>query len=69
MISFTLADIDAIRLSAKVAVAATLVSLPFGFAAAYIVSFISFRGKALLEVLLNLPLTLLLRRPLAEAAA
>jgi molybdate transport system permease protein len=58
MISFTPADIDAIRLSAKVAVAATLVSLPFGFAAAYVMSFLSFRGKALLEVLLNLPLTL-----------
>jgi molybdate transport system permease protein len=58
MISFTPADIDAIRLSAKVAVAATLVSLPFGFAAAYVMSYFSFRGKALLEVLLNLPLTL-----------
>lgn len=58
MISFTPADIDAIRLSAKVAVTATLVSLPFGFVAAYVMSYLSFRGKALLEVLLNLPLTL-----------
>lgn len=58
MISFTPADIDAIRLSAKVAVTATLVSLPFGFGVAYFMSYASFRGKALLEVLLNLPLTL-----------
>lgn len=58
MTSFTPADIDAIRLSAKVAVTATLVSLPFGFVAAYVMSYLSFRGKALLEVLLNLPLTL-----------
>ena len=58
MVSFSPADIDAIRLSAKVAVAATLVSLPFGIAVAYAMSFLSFRGKTLAEVLLNLPLTL-----------
>jgi len=56
--SFTPADIDAIRLSAKVAVAATLVSLPFGIAVAYLMSYRSFRGKMLMEVVLNLPLTL-----------
>ncbi|RNC69182.1 MAG: molybdate ABC transporter permease subunit [Desulfuromonadales bacterium] len=54
----TPADIDAIRLSAKVAVAATLVSLPFGIAVAYVMSYLSFRGKTVMEVLLNLPLTL-----------
>lgn len=54
----TPADIDAIRLSAKVAVAATIVSLPFGIAVAYVMSYLSFRGKMVMEVLLNLPLTL-----------
>jgi len=58
MMSFTPADIDAIRLSAKVAVTATLVSLPFGIAIAYLMSYRSFRGKMLMEVVLNLPLTL-----------
>ncbi|BDV44365.1 molybdate ABC transporter permease [Geotalea uraniireducens] len=58
MLSFTPADIDAIRLSVKVAVAATLFALPFGFAAAYLISYCSFRGKALVEVFINLPLTL-----------
>jgi molybdate transport system permease protein len=58
MSPFTPADLDAIRLSAKVAVAATLVSLPFGIAVAYVMSYRSFRGKMVMEVLLNLPLTL-----------
>ena len=58
MVAFTPADYDAIRLSARVAVVATLVSLPFGFAAAYILHFRTFRGKVLLEVFINLPLTL-----------
>lgn len=58
MFSLTPTDLDAIRLSAQVAVAATLLSLPFGFIAAYLITFVTFRGKLLLEVLLNLPLTL-----------
>ena len=58
MFSLTSADIDAIRLSSQVAVAATLLSLPFGFIAAYLITFVKFRGKLLLEVLVNLPLTL-----------
>jgi molybdate transport system permease protein len=58
MVSFSPADYDAIRLSAKVAVTATLVSLPFGFALAYLVNYREFRGKVLLEVFINLPLTL-----------
>lgn len=58
MLSLTPADIDAIRLSIQVAVAATFLSLPFGFLAAYLITFVSFRGKLLLEVLINLPLTL-----------
>ncbi len=58
MLSLTPADYDAIRLSVRVAVAATLVSLPFGCAAAFIVTYRNFRGKVLLEVFINLPLTL-----------
>lgn len=52
------ADYDAITISIKVAVAATALSLPFGFAYAYVMTFFRFRGKVLLEVLVNLPLTL-----------
>ena len=51
-------DYDAIRLSLQVSVAATLLSLPFGFAVAYLITFVRFRGKVVLEVLVNLPLTL-----------
>ena len=58
MPSLTPADMDAIRLSARVALAATLASLPFGIAVAYVMSYRSFRGKTVMEVLLNLPLTL-----------
>jgi len=58
MLALTPADYDAIRLSVKVAVAATVVSLPFGLACAYLVTYVNFRGKVLLEVLVNLPLTL-----------
>jgi molybdate transport system permease protein len=58
MISLTSTDYDAIRLSIQVAVAATLLSLPFGLAAAYLITFVRFRGKVLVEVFVNLPLTL-----------
>jgi molybdate transport system permease protein len=58
MISLAPSDYDAIRLSIQVAIAATLVSLPFGFAVAYLITFVQFRGKVLLEVVVNLPLTL-----------
>ena len=51
-------DYVAIRLSVQVALAATLLSLPFGFAVAYLITFVRFRGKVVLEVLVNLPLTL-----------
>lgn len=58
MLSLSAADYDAIRLSAQVAVAATFLSLPFGFACAYLLTYVKFRGKMLLEVVVNLPLTL-----------
>jgi molybdate transport system permease protein len=58
MISLTTSDYDAIRLSIQVAVAATVLSLPLGLAAAYLITFVKFRGKVLVEVFVNLPLTL-----------
>lgn len=58
MLTFTPADYDAIGLSVKVAVTATLLSLPVGFLLSYILTYGLFRGKLLLEVLINLPLTL-----------
>ena len=58
MLSFTSADYSAILLSLKVAVTATLLSLPFGFAAAYLMTYRRFRGRVLLDVFVNLPLTL-----------
>ena len=58
MLTFTPADYEAIGLSVKVAVTATLLSLPIGFILSYILTYGVFRGKLLLEVLINLPLTL-----------
>jgi molybdate transport system permease protein len=57
-LNFSPTDFDAIMLSAKVATSATLLSLPFGFLIAYLLTYFSFRGTTLLEVLINLPLTL-----------
>ena len=51
-------DIAAIWLSLKVALTATVLALPFGFAIAWLIVFRKFRGKVVLEVLVNLPLTL-----------
>ncbi len=58
MTALTPPDYEAIYLSTKVAMAATALSLPFGIAFAYVMNFTAFRGKLLLEVLINLPLTL-----------
>jgi molybdate transport system permease protein len=58
MVSLTQADFDAIKLSVKVAMTATLLSIPFGFVVAYVMKFSKFRAKPLLEVFINLPLTL-----------
>jgi molybdate transport system permease protein len=58
MFGFTPADYSAMFLSLKVAVTATLLSLPFGFAVAYLMTYRRFRGKVLLDVAVNLPLTL-----------
>lgn len=58
MFSLTPQDIQAIALSVKVATAATLFSLPFGFAAAYLLVFTRIPGRAVLEGVVNLPLVL-----------
>jgi molybdate transport system permease protein len=58
MSSFSPADSAAIFLSLKVGITATLMSLPFGFAAAYLLTFRDFRGKTVVDGLLNLPLVL-----------
>jgi len=58
MTVFSPSDYLAIFLSVKVASVATLLSLPFGFAVAYIMTYKKFRGKVALDVLVNLPLTL-----------
>lgn len=51
-------DIQAVALSVEVAVAATLISAPPGFAVAYILVYLRFPGKIILEGLINLPLVL-----------
>jgi molybdate transport system permease protein len=58
MSGFSPTDYSAILLSLKVAIVATLLSLPFGFAVAYLMTFRKFRGRVALDVLVNLPLTL-----------
>lgn len=51
-------DFQAVWLSVKVAITATLISLPLGFAVACLLVFGRFRGKALLDGIINLPLVL-----------
>jgi len=58
MTGFSPSDYLAIFLSVKVASVATLLSLPFGFAVAYIMTYKNTRGMVVLDVLVNLPLTL-----------
>jgi molybdate transport system permease protein len=58
MLDFSPHDIQAILLSVKVALAATVITVPFGFIVSYLLVFTSFRGKAILEGIVNLPLVL-----------
>ncbi|MGD0229119.1 MAG: molybdate ABC transporter permease subunit [Syntrophorhabdales bacterium] len=58
MLGFTPADYSAILLSLRVATVATLLSLPFGFAVAYLLTYKRFAGRIILDVAVNLPLTL-----------
>ena len=51
-------DIVSIGMSMKVALTATALSLPFGDAVAWLIVFKPFKGKVLIEVFVNLPLTL-----------
>jgi molybdate transport system permease protein len=58
VLNFTSYDYSAILLSLKVAVTATLISLPFGFATAYLMTFKRFKARIILDIIVNLPLTL-----------
>lgn len=58
MLDFSPTDIQALWLSAKVASAATLVTLPVGFALAWLMVFSRLRLKPLLDGVINLPLVL-----------
>lgn len=58
MLSLSPDDILAVKLSLKVAVSATLISLPLGFGVAYLLAFSKIKGKAVLEGIINLPLVL-----------
>lgn len=58
MFDFTPTDIQAMALSARVALTATAVSLPFGFAAAYLMVFTRMPGKAVFDGIVNLPLVM-----------
>ena len=58
MFEFSPTDWQAMELSARVAITATLCSLPLGFLVAYLLVFIRFPGKALVDGIVNLPLVL-----------
>ncbi|GAB6191826.1 molybdate ABC transporter permease subunit [Desulfocastanea catecholica] len=58
MLSLTPTDWIAIKLSLQVAVAATIIALPAGFAVSYLLAMTEVRGKAVLEGIVNLPLVL-----------
>ncbi|WP_028582213.1 molybdate ABC transporter permease subunit [Desulfogranum japonicum] len=58
MLTLSPQDYQAILLSLQVATTATLISLPVGFAIAYVLAFTRVPGKAILEGIINLPLVL-----------
>ena len=58
MPSLTSEDLTAISLSLRIAIVATLASLPFGIACAYALARWRFPGKALLNGIVHLPLVL-----------
>ncbi len=57
-LSFNYNELTAIKLSLKVALCSILVTLPFGVLCGYILARFSFKGKILLDSLVNLPLIL-----------
>lgn len=58
MIDLSPQDYQAVLLSLKVAVAATLLALPMGFGVAYLLVFSKVPGRPVIEGLVNLPLVL-----------
>src|SRR5690242_16389761 len=58
MIELSPQDWIAVQLSLRIALVATVVSLPFGIAIAYVLARKSFWGKALLDAVVHLPLVL-----------
>ena len=58
MLELSPSDWVAIQLSLRIALVATLVSLPFGIAIAYVLARKSFWGKSLLDAVVHLPLVL-----------
>jgi len=58
MLELSPQDWIAVRLSLRIALVATLVSLPFGIAMAYLLARKNFWGKSLVDALIHLPLVL-----------
>lgn len=58
MVALSPQDMQAIWLSAQVATVATVISVPFGFAIAYLMVFVRLPGKSIVEGVVNLPLVL-----------
>lgn len=58
MIELSPQDWTAVQLSLRIALVATVVSLPFGIAIAYVLARKSFWGKSLLDAVVHLPLVL-----------
>src|SRR5579862_1745298 len=56
--ALTPSELEALRLSLKVAAVAVFASLPFGFALAWLLARRSFPGKTLLDAVVHLPLVL-----------
>ncbi|MGE0876849.1 MAG: molybdate ABC transporter permease subunit [Burkholderiales bacterium] len=56
--ALTPAELEALRLSLKVAAVSVLASLPIGFALAWLLARYRFPGKSLLDALIHLPLVL-----------
>ena len=56
--ALTPAELEAVRLSLKVAAVSVVASLPLGFALAWLLARFSFPGKALVDAFIHLPLVL-----------
>ncbi len=56
--AITLSELEAVRLSLKVAAASTVASLPIGFGLAWLLARFQFPGKTLLDAVIHLPLVL-----------